>query len=62
MPIYEYKREDGTTFEIQQPVHEMRLVSCPTTGQRVSLIFNTAALRFKGKGFHATDYPKKCDG
>lgn len=35
MPTYEYKREDGTTFEILQKMSEDPLEVCPTTGQKV---------------------------
>ncbi|MDR9417125.1 MAG: zinc ribbon domain-containing protein, partial [Gracilimonas sp.] len=35
MPTYEYKREDGTTFEITQKMSEDALTTCPTTGQKV---------------------------
>ena len=35
MPTYEYKREDGTTFEIKQSINDDALETCPETGQKV---------------------------
>lgn len=60
MPTYEYKREDGTTFEIEQRITEEPLKECPTTGQPVKrLISGGAGLVFKGSGFYLTDYARK---
>lgn len=60
MPTYEYKREDGTTFEIMQRITDDALELCPTTGQKVKrLIGGGAGLIFKGKGFYVTDYARK---
>jgi len=59
MPTYVYKREDGTTFEIEQRITEPALTVCPTTGQKVKRIISTAAgLLFKGSGFYLTDYAR----
>ena len=60
MPTYDYKREDGTTFEYQQRITEEPLKVCPTTGQPVKrLISGGAGLVFKGSGFYLTDYARK---
>ncbi|MGB0650280.1 MAG: FmdB family zinc ribbon protein [Rhodothermales bacterium] len=60
MPTYDYKREDGTTFEIEQRITEEPLKVCPTTGQPVKrLISGGAGLVFKGSGFYLTDYARK---
>ncbi|WP_457654420.1 FmdB family zinc ribbon protein [Rhodocaloribacter sp.] len=60
MPTYVYRREDGTTFEIQQRITEPALEKCPTTGQKVKrLITGGAGLIFKGSGFYLTDYARK---
>jgi putative FmdB family regulatory protein len=57
MPTYEYKREDGTTFEVLQSMSEEALKVCPTTGQPVRrLISGGTGLLFKGSGFYVTDY------
>lgn len=60
MPTYEYKREDGSTFEYEQRITEEALTICPTTGQKVKrLISGGAGLVFKGSGFYLTDYARK---
>lgn len=57
MPTYIYRREDGSTFEIQQRISEEALTTCPTTGQPVRrVISGKAGLLFKGDGFYLTDY------
>lgn len=60
MPTYEYKRNDGTTFELAQRITDKSLTKCPTTGQKVKrLISGGAGLVFKGSGFYQTDYVRK---
>jgi predicted nucleic acid-binding Zn ribbon protein len=56
MPIYEYRRPDGTTFEIQQSFSEDALTVDPDTGVPVERVLHPPALHFKGKGFYNTDY------
>lgn len=57
MPTYEYKREDGTTFEIFQSMSDDALKICPDTGQPVRrMISGGSGLVFKGSGFYVTDY------
>jgi predicted nucleic acid-binding Zn ribbon protein len=56
MPIYEYKRPDGTTFEIQQSFSEAALTVDPDTGVPVTRVLHAPAVHFKGKGFYNTDY------
>jgi putative FmdB family regulatory protein len=57
MPTYEYKREDGTTFEIIQKMSEPALESCPTTGQKVKrIISGGGGVVYKGDGWYVTDY------
>lgn len=57
MPTYEYKREDGTTFEITQGMNEPKLTTCPTTGQSVTrIISGGGGIVFKGSGWYVTDY------
>jgi putative FmdB family regulatory protein len=56
MPIYEYRRPDGTTFEIQQPFSDDPLKVDPDTGVPVERVLHAPALHFKGKGFYNTDY------
>jgi putative FmdB family regulatory protein len=56
MPIYEYRRPDGTTFEIQQSFSDDSLTHDPDTGVKVVRVLHAPAVHFKGKGFYNTDY------
>jgi len=57
MPTYEYKREDGTTFEITQGMNEPKLTTCPTTGLPVTrIISGGGGVVYKGSGWYVTDY------
>lgn len=57
MPTYEYKREDGSTFEIMQKMSEPALTTCPTTGQKVRrIISGGGGVVYKGEGWYVTDY------
>jgi putative FmdB family regulatory protein len=56
MPIYEYRRQDGTTFEVMQKFSDDPLTVDPETGQPVERVFRPPAIHFKGSGFHNTDY------
>ena len=56
MPIYEYRRPDGTTLEIQQSFSEEPLKVDPDTGVPLERVFHAPAVHFKGKGFYNTDY------
>lgn len=57
MPTYIYKREDGSTFELNQRISEASLTVCPTTGQAVKrVITGGAGVIYKGEGWYITDY------
>jgi putative FmdB family regulatory protein len=56
MPIYEYRRPDGSTFEIVQSFSDDSLTHDPDTGVPVQRVLHAPALHFKGKGFYNTDY------
>jgi putative FmdB family regulatory protein len=56
MPIYEYRRPDGSTFEIQQSFSDEPLQTDPETGVPVERVLHPPAVHFKGKGFYNTDY------
>ena len=56
MPVYVYRRRDGSTFEIEQPITADGLVSCPTTGQKVERVLQPFTPRYKGTGFYSTDH------
>lgn len=59
MPLYSYRREDGTTFDIKQSFHEDPLTIDPQTGQRVVRIVQQAGVIFKGSGFYINDSKSK---
>ncbi len=57
MPTYEYKREDGTLFEVVQKMNDDHLSTCPTTGQNVKrVISGGSGVVYKGEGWYVTDY------
>ena len=56
MPIYEYRRPDGSTFDKMQSFADDALTHDPETGVPVQKVFHAPAIHFKGKGFHNTDY------
>ena len=59
MPIYEYRCENGHTFEVTQRMTEDPLTTCTTCGAPVQRVFHPVAVHFKGSGFYSTDYGKK---
>src|SRR3954470_463535 len=56
MPIYEYRRADGTTFELLQSIMDDPLTHDPETGKTVERVLHAPAVHFKGSGFYNTDY------
>jgi putative FmdB family regulatory protein len=56
VPVYVYRRLDGSTFETQQRMAEDALVACPTTGQSVERVLQLFTPRYKGTGFYSTDH------
>lgn len=57
MPTYEYRREDGSTFEIVQKISEDALTTCPTSGQKVKrIVSGGGGVLYKGEGWYVTDY------
>lgn len=59
MPIYEYRRPDGTTFEVLQKFSDDALTHDPESGVPVQRVLSAPAIHFKGSGFHNTDYGTK---
>lgn len=55
MPVYLYRRQDGTTFEYRQKFSDDALATCPTTGQGVHRIPQASGIIFKGSGFYVND-------
>ena len=56
MPIYEYRRPDGSTFEVLQSFSDDALTHDPETGVPVERVLHAPAVHFKGSGFYNTDY------
>lgn len=59
MPIYEYRRPDGSTFEVLQSFSDDPLTHDPETGVEVQRVLHAPAVHFKGSGFYNTDYGTK---
>src|SRR5690348_12996690 len=55
MPLYTYRREDGTTFDIEQSFSDPALTVDPQTGQHVVRVVHAAGIVFKGSGFYVND-------
>jgi putative FmdB family regulatory protein len=63
MPIYEYRCENGHTFEVMQRMTDEPITTCPDhSGSAVQRVFHPVAVHFKGSGFYNTDYGKKRGG
>ena len=56
MPIYEYRCEQGHTFEVLQRMSDDPVECCQTCEAPVSRVFHPVAVHFKGSGFYNTDY------
>jgi len=56
MPIYEYKCEQGHTFEVMQRMSDDPVQICETCEAPVARVFHPVAVHFKGSGFYNTDY------
>jgi putative FmdB family regulatory protein len=59
MPIYEYRCEDGHTFEVMQRMTDDPVATCEVCGAPVQRVLHPVAVHFKGKGFYNTDYGTK---
>ncbi|GAB4522890.1 MAG: zinc ribbon domain-containing protein [Anaerolineae bacterium] len=55
MPVYTYRREDGTQFSIKQSFSEAPLTVDPESGQKVVRIVQPTGVIFKGSGFYIND-------
>ena len=56
MPIYEYRCENGHTFEVMQRMTDDPVAACQTCEAPVQRVFHPVAVHFKGSGFYNTDY------
>ena len=62
MPIYEYRCENGHTFEVMQRMTDDPVEVCETCSAPVQRVFHPVAVHFKGSGFYNTDYGKRKRG
>lgn len=62
MPVYTYRREDGSTFDIRQRFSDEALELCPETGQKVTRLIQAAGIIFRGSGFYVNDSKKSGNG
>jgi putative FmdB family regulatory protein len=56
MPIYEYRCENGHSFEVMQRMSDPPVAACQVCGAAVHRVFHPVAVHFKGSGFYNTDY------
>jgi len=56
MPIYEYRCDNGHTFEVMQKMTDDPVQECQECGAPVQRVFHPVAVHFKGSGFYNTDY------
>ena len=56
MPIYEYRCQQGHTFEVMQRMSDDPVTACETCESPVQRVFHPIAVHFKGSGFYNTDY------
>ena len=59
MPIYEYRCENGHTFEVLQRMSDDPVATCQVCEASVQRVFHPVAVHFKGSGFYTTDYGRK---
>ena len=56
MPIYEYRCDNGHTFEVMQKMTDDPVQECQECGAPGQRVFHPVAVHFKGSGFYNTDY------
>jgi putative FmdB family regulatory protein len=59
VPTYEYRCDNGHTFEVVQRMSDDPITECTVCGAPVQRVFHPVAVHFKGSGFYTTDYGKK---
>ena len=62
MPLYEYRCDNGHTFEVMQKMADDPVTTCEVCGAPVQRVFHPVAVHFKGSGFYNTDYGKQRRG
>ncbi len=56
MPIYEYRCENGHTFDVLQSFSDDPVRDCEECGAPCERVLHPVAVHFKGSGFYSTDY------
>jgi putative FmdB family regulatory protein len=56
VPVYEYRCDEGHTFEAVQRMSDEALTKCEICGSPARRVLFAPAIHFKGTGFHNTDY------
>jgi putative FmdB family regulatory protein len=59
VPIYEYRCNNGHSFEVTQRMADDPVEACEKCGAPVERVFHPVAVHFKGSGFYTTDYGAK---
>jgi putative FmdB family regulatory protein len=59
MPIYEYRCENGHTFESFQSMSDEALDACEVCQAPAQRVLSAPAVHFKGSGFYTTDYARR---
>jgi putative FmdB family regulatory protein len=62
LPIYEYRCENGHTFEVKQSMSDGPITICEVCSSPVERVFHPVAVHFKGSGFYTTDYGRNRSG
>jgi putative FmdB family regulatory protein len=62
MPLYDYRCENGHTFEVMQRMSDPPVAECEECGASVQRVLHPPAVHFKGSGFYTTDYGRKKSG
>ena len=62
MPLYDYRCDNGHTFEVMQRMSDSPLTECEQCGGPVQRVLHPPAVHFKGSGFYTTDYGRKKSG
>ena len=58
MPIYEYRCENGHSFEVLHGMSDDPVATCQECDAPVQRVFHPVAVHFKGSGFYTTDYAR----
>jgi putative FmdB family regulatory protein len=59
VPTYEYRCNNGHSFEVIQRMADDPVEACEECGAPVERVFHPVAVHFKGSGFYTTDYGAK---